>query len=512
MEGIPNLSKERVDLCLGIVCPVELLAFAVGGKLLRAPVTALENKVRGHLKLVAVSALPLQRSEQVALGHLGREALAAAESSSLLHILEVKLAVGLALIITVVKEGNFLGGTLNLKGVPIADGFPILLGAVVSGDSVFNVVGDPPHGAVNLGVCELLHEGLLENACKGLCKESEFVVRCNLSHHLLEVSLYGDVGSEVQVLLKLIRVGIPLSVEVAKDEPVGIKELLGGADAESTEEQLLELEVSESVLLTAAYVIELSPEILGDIGIAEVCKKTAGILNGCPLKHAVYRNMEHDGIDVLENVGIKDTGLTKRYPMLKTGLGENALGDGFAYRIVIVDADFNRVTGSCPMDRSVSVARLSNGADVNDLDVVLVRLSLNGVNYISGCAGVGLDGSCRIIVCRRRNHSADMKDIIGTLNALEDVVIFLQVAPNNFNAGVVKVICELLSVLLTVAQKQDYVKLVLLFIELFEACPAHVAGCAGEKHCLFFCHECFPSICIITECIIAHNCAIYFIF
>ena len=67
MERIPNLSKERVDLCLGIVCPVELLAFAVGGKLLRAPVTALENKVRGHLKLVAVSALPLQRSEQVCL-------------------------------------------------------------------------------------------------------------------------------------------------------------------------------------------------------------------------------------------------------------------------------------------------------------------------------------------------------------------------------------------------------------------------------------------------------------
>lgn len=118
---------------------------------------------------------------------------------------------------------------------------------------------------------------------------------------------------------------------------------------ESTEEQLLELEVSESVLLTAAYVIELSPEILGDIGDCRmVCKKAAGILNGCPLKHAVYRNMEHDGIDVLENVGIKDTGLTKRYPMLKTGLGENALGDGLAYRIVIVDADFNRVTRFLP--------------------------------------------------------------------------------------------------------------------------------------------------------------------
>lgn len=31
VEGIPNLSKERVDLCFGIVCPVGLLAFAVGG-------------------------------------------------------------------------------------------------------------------------------------------------------------------------------------------------------------------------------------------------------------------------------------------------------------------------------------------------------------------------------------------------------------------------------------------------------------------------------------------------
>ena len=483
---------------------MELLAFAVGRKLLRAPVTALENKVRGHLKLVAVSALPLERSEQVALGHLGREALAAAESSSLLHILEVKLAVGLALIITVVKEGNFLGGTLNLKGVPIADSFPILLGAVVSSDSVFNVVGDPPHGAVNLGVCKLLHEGLLENTSEGLCKESEFIVRCNLSHHLLEVCLHGDVGSEVQILLELIRVSIPLTVEVAEDEPVGIKELLGGADAESAEEQLFELEVGESVFLTAADVVELSPEVLGNVGLADVCKKAAGILNSCPLKHAVYRNMEHDGVDVLEDVGIKDTGLTKRYPMLKTGLGENALGDGLAYRIVIVDADFNRVTGSCPMDRSVSVARLSNGADVNDLDVVLVGLSLNGVNYVLSSGGVGLNGLCRIIVSRRRDHSADMKNIIRTLNALEDIVIFLQVAPDDLNAGIIKVICEFLSVFLTVAKKQDYVKLIFFAVKLFEACPAHMAGSAGEKHCLFFCHECFPSICIITECMIAH--------
>ena len=284
MEGIPNLSKERIDLCFGVICPVELLAFAVRGKLLRAPMAALENKVRGHLKLMAVSALPLQRSEQVALGHLGREALAAAESSSLLHILEVKLAFGLALIITVVKKGNFLGGTLDLEGIPVSDSFPVLLGTIVSGDSVFNIVGDPPHGAVNLGVCKLLHEGLLENTSKGLCKESEFIVRCNLSHHLLEVCLHGDVGSEVQVLLELIRVSIPLTVEVTEDEPVGIKELLGGADAESAEEQLLELEVGESVFLTAADVVELSPEVLGNVGLADVCKKAAGILNSCPLK------------------------------------------------------------------------------------------------------------------------------------------------------------------------------------------------------------------------------------
>ena len=97
-----------------------------------------------------------------------------------------------------------------------------------------------------------------------------------------------------------------------------------------------------------------------------------------------------------------------------------------------------------------------------------------------------------------------MKNIIGTLNALEDIVIFLQVAPDDFNAGIIKVICEFLSVFLTVAKKQDYVKLIFFLVKLFEACPAHMAGSACEKHCLFFCHECFPSICIITGCIIAH--------
>ena len=171
---------------------------------------------------------------------------------------------------------------------------------------------------------------------------------------------------------------------------------------------------------------------------------------------------------------------------------------------MIIDADFDRVAGSCPVDRSVSVAGLGNGADINNLDLVLVGLSLNGVNYVLSSGGVGLNGSRRIIVSRRRDHSADMENIIGTLNALENIVIFLQVAPDDLNAGIIKVICEFLSVFLTVAKKQDYVKLIFFLVKLFEACPAHMAGSAGEKHCLFFCHECFPSICIITECMIAH--------
>ena len=120
------------------------------------------------------------------------------------------------------------------------------------------------------------------------------------------------------VFLELIAVGIPLAVEVLGNEPVAVKELLGSADSESVKQENLKLIVSESVFVAAADIVEASPELLGEIHGADVGHKSAGILDGSPLKHAVKRNVIHDGIHVLDDVGIKNAGLTERYPIFKT--------------------------------------------------------------------------------------------------------------------------------------------------------------------------------------------------
>ena len=110
--SVPDLGKERVDLCNFIILPGHR-------KAIRAPVTASENKVRRHFKLASASALPLNRSVHI-LRSLLCKAFAASEFGSLLEIGKSELFKGLAFIIAVVKEifGMFLIGNNDLKVVP----------------------------------------------------------------------------------------------------------------------------------------------------------------------------------------------------------------------------------------------------------------------------------------------------------------------------------------------------------------------------------------------------------
>ena len=99
MEGIPNLSKERVCLGDSVIIPSLMRDIALG-----APMSAEKYKSRACFELcAAVAAFPFKLSSHITLSHCLGEALAAAELSSLLHILNVKLCFGLCLIITVVK-------------------------------------------------------------------------------------------------------------------------------------------------------------------------------------------------------------------------------------------------------------------------------------------------------------------------------------------------------------------------------------------------------------------------
>ena len=113
----------------------------------------------------------------------------------------------------------------------------------------------------------------------------------------------------MEIALKNVRVEIPLTVEVTCDKPIGIKQLLGIAEAETalTEKKLFKLHVCDSVLCTGTDVVESSPELFGNVVTTDVYKKTAGVFNSCPLENTVDNNVVHNGFHILEDFGVKDT-------------------------------------------------------------------------------------------------------------------------------------------------------------------------------------------------------------
>ena len=54
----------------------------------------------------------------------------------------------------------------------------------------------------------------------------------------------------MQVAFKNIGIKIPLTVEIAECEPIGVKELFGIAETESAEKQLFKLHIGDSVFFT----------------------------------------------------------------------------------------------------------------------------------------------------------------------------------------------------------------------------------------------------------------------
>ena len=184
--------------------------------------------------------------------------------------------------------------------------------------------------------------------------------------------------------------------------------------------------------------------------------------------------MEHYRVNVLEDTRIKDTRLTKRYPILESRLCDNMLGSNLAYGIVIVDADFNRVTRSAPMDGRITVAGLCNRAYVNDLDCVRIGLSLNGVNDVLHSSRIGLYCSLREIVGSRRNHSADVKNDVRACYTLANIIVICKVAPNNFDGRIVLVVLELNAILFASSEEKNKVVLILSLINLLKTGISHI--------------------------------------
>ena len=139
------------------------------------------------------------------------------------------------------------------------------------------------------------------------------------------------------IFLKFIAVIIPLAVEVAGNKPVGLEEFLGRTDTECTEKKLFKLIIGKSVFFTGTDIIESSPEFIGNIIAANIYHQSCAVFNGCPFKNAVDGNMEHNGIDILKDFSVKNTGLSERYPVFKSAVGENFFCNSLGNGIVVIN-------------------------------------------------------------------------------------------------------------------------------------------------------------------------------
>lgn len=203
----------------------------------------------------------------------------------------------------------------------------------------------------------------------------------------VEVILDGQVLTEVQVLLQLVAVSIELTVEVLENEPIGVKQLLRAGKTQGAQQQVLKLIVGDTVLLTGADVIEVVPKIgaqmTGSVLSNQIAHQTTAVLHGAPLQHAVDRHVEHNGIHILQNVGIENAALAHNNPILNAALNKGALSHCLRYSIVVIDGDLQRIAATAPVDGIVTVAGLSNGADIANFNIVCI-----------GCASTALQMFC----------------------------------------------------------------------------------------------------------------------
>ena len=183
--------------------------------------------------------------------------------------------------------------------------------------------------------------------------------------------------------------------------------------------------------------------------------------------------MEHDGIHIFKDCGVKYAGLAKRYPISEAGFGKYRFCLNLAYGIVVINTDFDGVAGSCPVNGRVSVACFGNSAYINDLDLVGVGLSFNRPYYVLCRRYVGFKSFERIVVCRGGYHSADMKNVVRTCYGLKNVVVICQIAPDELNAGVICINLKKLFVFIAAPVEQNNVVFVSFGIKLFKACQAH---------------------------------------
>ena len=225
----------------------------------------------------------------------------------------------------------------------------------------------------------------------------------------------------------------------------------------------------------------------GSVFSHQVAHQTTAVLHGAPLQYAVDRYMEHNGIHILQNVGIENAALAHNNPILNAALNKGALSHCLRYGIVVIDGDLQRIAATAPVDGIVTVTGLSNGADIANFNIVCIRLCQYGLADVLRSADIGFLRSVRLPVSGGRYHTADVQHIVCAGYAFQDSVIITKIAPNHFYIGFSHQAFELLLVLRAFTSQHFDVDLAGLLEHFLHSSPTHVTGTAGNKDCLF-CH------------------------
>ena len=104
---------------------------------------------------------------------------------------------------------------------------------------------------------------------------------------------------------------VPHSVEILQGKPLRLEDFFRRRKAEGSEHAGHELIIGQAVLLAAADVVGLVPEIFRYPVFAYLSQKTARILDCSPLENASHRHMECCRIHNAEDAWIEDAALAQ---------------------------------------------------------------------------------------------------------------------------------------------------------------------------------------------------------
>ena len=249
--------------------------------------------------------------------------------------------------------------------------------------------------------------------------------------HPGEILFYRYVRAEMEIVLQLIAVDVPHTVEITGSEPIGVEDLFGFGATDSVKQQTFELVVREPVLGTGTDVVVVAPELFRHLRTADPFQESTAVLYRGPFQYAADRHMEHDRVVVLEDCRIEDTRLTKGYPRLDARVGDDTLCQGFGQTVVVVCGDTDRITCASPMERFATITHLRYRTDIDHFRLLLFGLRQDGFGDVLCGGDIRAQSSFRTIVRLWRNHTAYMQNDVCAFHALEHIVVVSQIAPDN---------------------------------------------------------------------------------